>query len=70
MTHFGQQPIPLESVTAPNVDTAHAAFYLSRSPQTLRTWACKGTGPVKPQNINGRLAWPVAKIREVAGVPA
>lgn len=70
MSRFGQNPPALEAVTVPNVDTAHAAFYLDRSPQTLRTWACKGTGPIKPLNIGGRLAWPVAKIREVLGVSA
>lgn len=68
MSRFGNTPPALESLTVPTVDTAHAAYYLDRSPQTLRTWASKGNGPVKPQNINGRLAWPVAKIRETLGV--
>ena len=68
MSRFGQQPIPLESTTATTVDTAHAAFYLSRAPQTLRAWASKGVGPVKPINVHGRLAWPVADIRAALGV--
>lgn len=29
---------PLESLTRPAVDTATAAYYLSRRPQTLRVW--------------------------------
>lgn len=60
---------PLESVTRPTVDTAAAAYYLNRRPQTLRTWAMNsGTGPVSCIRINGRLAWPVAGIKAVLGV--
>ena len=61
---------PLESVTRPAVDTAEAAYYLNRQQQTLRVWACKESGPIKPLRINGRLAWPVQKIRELVGVGA
>ena len=60
---------PLESVTRPTVDTATAAYYLNRRPQTLRTWAMNsGTGPVPCIRINGRLAWPVSELRRVLGV--
>lgn len=66
-----QQFPPLESVTRPTVDTAAAAYYLNRRPQTLRTWAMNsGTGPVSCIRISGRLAWPVAELRRVLGVPA
>lgn len=51
---------PLEAETRPTVDTAAAAYYLNRAPQTLRAWACLETGPLRPIRINGRLAWPVA----------
>ena len=61
---------PLESVTRPTVDTAAAAYYLNRRPQTLRIHACLETGPVRPIRINGRLAWPVSELRRVLGVPA
>jgi hypothetical protein len=44
------------------VTTAVAAKALNRKPQTLRTWACTGTGPIAPVRINGRLAWPVDAI--------
>lgn len=44
------------------VTTAVAAKALNRKPQTLRTWACMGTGPIRPVRINGRLAWPVDQI--------
>ena len=56
---------PLDSISAPTVDTGAAAFYLGRQPQTLREWACRQSGPVAPLRINGRLAWPTAKLREI-----
>lgn len=63
-----QQFPPLESVTRPTVDTAAAAHYTNRRPQTLRAWACMENGPLRPIRINGRLAWPVAELRRVLGV--
>jgi hypothetical protein len=59
---------PLESVNRPAVDTAAAAYYLNRQQQTLRGWACHEDGPLRPIRINGRLAWPTQKIRELLGV--
>lgn len=59
---------PLAQETRPAVDTAAAAFYLSRRPQTLRGWACMENGPIRPIRINGRLAWKVAEIRALLGV--
>lgn len=56
---------PLEHETRPAVETAAAAHYLLRQPQTLRIWACKENGPLRPVRINGRLAWPVAEIRRI-----
>lgn len=62
---------PLETVTRPTVDTAAAAYYLNRKPQTLRGWACfDGTGPIRAFRINGRLAWKVEDLRRVLGVSA
>ena len=58
---------PLEEVRTDLVPTDAAAHYLLRSPQTLRSWACYGTGPINPKRISGRLAWPVARIRELTG---
>ena len=58
----------LESVTRPTVDTAAAAYYLNRRPQTLRAWACLENGPLRPHRVMGRLAWSVAEIRTVLGV--
>ena len=65
-----QQFPTLESVNRPTVDTASAAYYLNRRPQTMRGWACLENGPLRPVRINGRLAWPVAELRRVLGVPA
>ena len=59
----------LESVTRPTVDTAAAAYYLNRRPQTLRIWAMN-QHPIRPLNIHGRLAWPVSELRRILGVPA
>jgi hypothetical protein len=59
---------PLESVTRPTVDTAAAAYYLNRKPQTCRAWACLENGPLRPIRISGRLAWPVSELRRVLGV--
>ncbi|HRO52578.1 MAG TPA: hypothetical protein PK043_05395, partial [Alicycliphilus sp.] len=39
--------------------TSEAAGHLSRAQQTLRIWACREDGPIRPIRINGRLAWPV-----------
>jgi hypothetical protein len=57
---------PLEQVTRPTVPTDQAAYYLNRQPQTLRSWAStEPIGAIKPIRCMGRLAWPVAAIREM-----
>lgn len=37
--------------------TDEAATALRMRPQTLRRWACQGSGPIRPVKIGGRLAW-------------
>ena len=65
------QPFPpLEQITRPNVPTEQAAYYLDRRPQTMRIWAMREDGPLRPIRINGRLAWPVSELRRVLGVAA
>lgn len=69
--HAVSEPLqfpPLESVTRPTVETASAAHYLNRRPQTLRGWACLENGPLRPVRINGRLAWPVSELKKILGV--
>lgn len=53
----------LDVQTRSHVETACAAYYLMRRPQTLRAWACHENGPLRPTRVNGRLAWPVDQIR-------
>ena len=65
-----QQFQPLELLNKPTVDTAHAAYLLTRRPQTLRAWACLENGPLRPVRINGRLAWSVSELKRVLGVTA
>lgn len=43
--------------------TLEAAAMIGYQPQTLRRWACEGSGPIRPRRINGRLRWSVAEIR-------
>ena len=62
--HF--PPLELESRAA--VETACAAFHLTRQQQTLRGWACREDGPLRPLRINGRLAWKTEDLRRLLGV--
>jgi hypothetical protein len=50
------------------VDTATAASYLNRRPQTLRIWASRENGPMRPVRVNGRLAWSVVELRRCVGL--
>ena len=59
---------PLHEESRPAIETAAAAHYLNRRPQTLRGWACHEDGPLSPIRINTRLAWPVADIKRLLGV--
>ncbi len=60
--------VSLASETRTAVDTATAAYHLSRQPQTLRGWASADSGPLRPLRINGRLAWKAEDLRRVLGV--
>lgn len=59
---------PLEEVARPTVTTEEAAFYLNRKPQTLRCWAMRENGLIRPLRVNGRLAWPVSEIKKILGI--
>lgn len=65
-----QSLVPLARETRAAVTTAEAAAHLGRSPQTLRLWACREDGPLRPRRINGRLAWPTDDLRRLLGVEA
>lgn len=56
---------PLELETRPTVATAAAAHYLHLASQTLRIYASKESGPLRPIRINGRLHWKTEDIRRL-----
>jgi hypothetical protein len=62
------QPVSLERETRVALPTNEAAFHLNRAQQTMRLWAMREDGPLRPMRINGRLAWPVSELRRVLGV--
>lgn len=62
--------VSLDHETRAAVDTATAAYHLSRQPQTLRGWACHEDGPLRPLRVHGRLAWKTEDLRRVLGMPA
>ena len=57
--------VEIDSESRSHVDTTTAARWLSRSPQTLRKWACYQDGPLRPQKVSGRLSWSVSEIRAI-----
>ena len=59
------QLTPLNEEPRTVISTAEAAKHLNRAEQTLRLWACKEVGALRPRRIHGRLAWPVADIRRL-----
>jgi hypothetical protein len=62
------QPTALEHEHRAALPTNEAAYHLNRAQQTLRLWAMREDGPLRPMRINGRLAWPVSELRRVLGV--
>ena len=61
---------PLHEETRPTVETAAAAHYLHLAQQTLRIYACKENGPIRPIRIPGssKLHWKTADIKQLLGV--
>lgn len=64
------QPVSLERETRATLPTPEAAFHLNRAQQTLRLWAMRENGPIRPLRVHGRLAWPVSELRRLLGVTA
>lgn len=60
--------VPLDRETRSALPTPEAAFHLNRAQQTLRLWAMRENGPIRPIRINGRLAWPVSELRRILNV--
>ena len=55
--------VPLDVEPRSAVSTAEAAAHLLRRPQTLRLWAVRENGPIRPIRVGSRLAWRVDDIR-------
>lgn len=68
MANVTQFTTPLDRETRTVLPTPEAAFHLNRAQQTLRLWAMRENGPIRPLRVNGRLAWPVAELRRVLQV--
>ena len=62
------QPVSLAHETRAALPTQEAAFHLNRAQQTLRLWAMREDGPIRPRRISGRLAWSVADLKALLGV--
>ena len=58
----------LTTETRTHVPTDCAAHWLMRRPQTMRGYACREDGPLRPIRVNGRLGWAVADIRRLLQV--
>jgi hypothetical protein len=63
-------PVPLDRETRANLPTPEAAYHLNRAEQTLRIWAMRENGPLRPIRVNGRLGWPVSELRRLLHVQA
>lgn len=59
---------PIEQLTRPVLTTAEAAHYLNRKQQTLRIWACRESGPIRPIRVHGRLGWRLSDVRRCLGM--
>lgn len=62
-------PVNLLNTQRIVLPTKEAAVLLNRKPQTLRAWACKDSGPLRPIRINGRLGWKVEELLKLMEVP-
>lgn len=70
MATNSRQLVPLDRETRSALPTPEAAYHLNRAQQTLRLWAMRENGPIRPIRVHGRLAWPVAELRRILNVQA
>lgn len=70
MATTNAQLVSLAQEVREGLPTSEAARHLNRSPQTLRLWACRECGPIRPRRVNGRLLWPTDDLRRLLGVTA
>ena len=64
------QPVSLALETRAALPTCEAAYHLNRAQQTMRLWAMREDGPLRPLRVNGRLAWKTEDLRRLLGVKA
>ena len=62
--------VPLTTETRSAISTGEAARHLLRRPQTLRLWAVRENGPIRPIRVGSRLAWRVDDIRALLQIRA
>jgi hypothetical protein len=62
------QLVPLKDEYRSALPTNEAAQHLNRAEQTLRVWACRESGPLRPIRISGRLAWKTDDLRRLLGL--
>lgn len=60
------QPLATEKRAA--IPTEEAALHLGRAEQTLRIWACRENGLLRPIRVGTRLMWPTDALRRVLGL--
>lgn len=56
---------PLAQETRATLPTNEAAFHLNLACQTMRIYACKENGPLRPLRVNGRLHWKTEDLRRL-----
>jgi hypothetical protein len=64
---YARRYSPLDEVVRPILTTEEAAFYLNRKQQTLRIWASRETGPLRPVRVHRRPGWSTDDIRSLLG---
>lgn len=65
---LNRQHPPLEEIQKPLIDTRAAAYYLMAQEQTMRSWAARGVGPIRPVKIGGRLRWRTSEVKKLVGI--
>ncbi len=58
---------PLNEEKRSILTTKEAAFHLNKAEQTLRIWACKENGPIRPIRVGAHLGWKVEDIKKLIG---
>lgn len=60
---------PLRDEARAALSNIEAAAHLGLRPQTLRSWASTGSGPIQPLRVANRLRWRTDDLRKLLGEP-